>query len=270
MRIGNKSKYKIVIITALIILLIHSLIGSISVKQLLNFRAIEIIIAGVLFTVIIAFSFDTLIFTYHIIKRSFKYEEDYEGEIYKIYNYAIRVKKYGALKLQSSIDTEENKFVKDGIQLICDYVKPEDIQDVLTKDIQAKKENLYRAYNLLKMVAQVSPAFGLVGTLIGMVGVLSNIDNPQMIAINMSSALVSTLYGALISNFIAIPLMGRVKEMIDKDILKYRIIKEGIYLIGKNDTTRNVFDKMNAMLPDEKRVESPVRRITNEGNNIYE
>ncbi len=266
----SKNKYKIVIICVLLLILLHSIFGSISVKQFFNLKAFEIIISGILITVIISFSFDTLTFTLNMIKDSFVSEIDYESSIYRIYTYAVRIKKQGVLKIQPEILKEDMSFLKEAMMLVCDYVKPDDIEDILTKDINSKERNLFRAYNVLKMMAQVAPAFGLIGTLIGMVGLLSHIDNPGLIAGNMSSALVSTLYGALISNFIAVPLMGRLKEYINKRILLYKIIREGVILIGKNDSTINVFDKMNSMLPDDKRLNNPRSNMEERKKRIYE
>ena len=71
---------------------------------------------------------------------------------------------------------------------------------------------------------------------------------------NMAAALVSTLYGSLIANLIAFPFMARIQEYNEQKLLEYRMIKEGILLIASNDTTRNVFDKMNVMLSEENRV----------------
>ncbi|WP_066504882.1 motility protein A [Abyssisolibacter fermentans] len=256
----NTNKYSVIIVILLLIALTHSIFGSVSAKSFLNLQALEIIVAGVLLTIIISFSFDTLLFTVKMLKASFQDNIDYEGAIYTIYNYAIKVKKNGVLKIQHQIKHEE-AFIKKSMILVCDYVKPVDMEDILSKEIEAAENDLYRAYNVLKLVAQVAPAFGLIGTLIGMIGLLSHLNDASLLAYNMSSALVSTLYGALLANFVAVPLMGRLKELIYKRILYYKIIAAGCILIAKNDSTRNVFDKMNAMLPDDKKLQYPKQRL---------
>lgn len=256
----NNSKnrsLKIGVITFLLILICHSIFGTISFKSFINFKALELIIAGVLLSIIVSYSFETIIFTINTIKDSFNAEIDHESAIFTLYEFAIKVKKKGPLKIQSEILEHENEFVRSAMSLVCDYEKPDSIRDVLEKDIESRRAKLFKAYNVLKMISQVAPSFGLIGTLLGMVGLLSHINNPKLIMANMSSALVSTLYGALIANFIAVPLMGRVKELIDKKTLEYRIITEGTILIAKKDSVRNVFDKMNVMLPDDLRLEYP-------------
>ncbi|WDV47280.1 MotA/TolQ/ExbB proton channel family protein [Clostridiaceae bacterium M8S5] len=254
------NKYSMILIVLLIIVLIHSLIGNVSVKSLFNLGAIELIFAGVLLTIIISFSFDTLLFTVKILRKSFKDDIDYEGGIHTIYNYAIKVKKHGVIKIEPEVE-KEPEFIKNSMLLVCDYVKPNDMKDILDKEIQATENHLYRAYNVVKLIAQVAPAFGLIGTLIGMIGLLSHLNDTSLLANSMSCALVSTLYGAIVANFIAVPLMGRIKEYIYKKILYYKIIAEGCVLISKNDTTRNVFEKMNSMLPQEKKLIYPRKKL---------
>jgi len=252
----NKS-LNIGIVAVLLILLCHSILGTISLESFINIKALELILAGVCLAVIISYSFETIIFTINTIKNSFNVEIDHESDIFTLYEFAVKVKKDGALKIESEILDHENEFVTSSMSLVCDYVKPENIRDILEKDIESRRAKLFKAYNVLKMISQVAPSFGLIGTLIGMVGLLSHINSPKLIMTNMSSALVSTLYGALVANFIAVPLMGRVKELIDKKTLQYRIITEGAILIAKNDSVRNVFDNMNVMLPDDLRLQYP-------------
>ncbi len=263
-------KFRIIIITILILVLIHSILGSISWVDFININALQLILAGILLSLIISYPFKTLTSSIKLIRESFKDNIDYEVAVYKIYRYAVKVKKDGLIKLQSSIEVEEDSFIKNGMTLVCDYEKSEDIETVLNKEIYAKEVNLYRTYNVLKMIAQVAPAFGLVGTLIGMVGLLSHINQPDLIASNMATALVSTLYGALIANFIAVPLMGRVKDFIDKKMLLYKIITEGIILIAKSDSTRNVFDKMNSMLMDDEKMTYPNSTAMEGMKRLYE
>lgn len=256
----NSSKNKglnIGIITLLLIMLCHSILGSISLRSFINLKALELIVAGVFLSIIISYSFETIAFTIHTINNSFNVEIDYESDIFSLYEFAIKVKKDGVLKIQAEILSHKNEFISNAMALVCDYEKPETIRDILEKDIESRRLKIFKAYNVLKMVSQVAPSFGLIGTLIGMVGLLSHMDNPKLIMANMSSALVSTLYGALIANFIAVPLMGRVKELIDKKTLQYKIITEGTILIAKNDSVRKVFDQMNVMLPDDLRLPYP-------------
>jgi len=249
----------------LALLLLQALVGTMSFSILFNLTALQIIFAGIFISVFISFSMEVLINTINLIRASFTEEINYDDTIHKIYDLTIKIKKKGLLSIQKDIELEEDIFLKDTMILLNDYKRPEAMEDIIDNDIESRHMNLYKSYNVIKMVAHISPAFGLVGTLVGMIGLLANISQPQEIMNNMAAALVSTLYGSLIANFIAVPLMARLKEYIDQRMLQYRMIKEGILLIAKEDTARNIFDKMNVMLKEEKRLAYP-RKYNEERN----
>ncbi len=265
-----QKKLKLPVIILLTLLVFHSVIGSISLKSLWNLTALEIIFGGIFLSIIISFSFGTLVDTALMIKASFSEKTDYAHVIHKLHEISIKVKREGVLSLHSDITLESNTFLRDALILLNDYKKPEAIQDILQKDIEARQANLYRPYNVLKMVANVAPSFGLIGTLLGLIGLLSDLGQASMIMGNMASALVSTLYGGLIANFAAVPLMGRLKEYIDHHVLQYTIVMEGVLLIAQNDSPRNVFDKMNVMLKEEERLVYPKKEFNERNTTAYE
>lgn len=265
---GRNIKLIMLIIFALIML--QALLGTISYKMLFNLKAFQIIFAGISISIFVSFPMDVLINTVKEIRESFSGEVNYEDAIYKIYNLSVKVKKDGLLAIQDEIKYEEDVFLKDAMILLNDYKRTDAIEDILDNDIESRVTELYKPYNVMKMMANIAPAFGLVGTLVGMIGLLAKMNRPDEIMGNMAAALISTLYGSLVANFIAFPLMSRLQEQAEQKILKYRIIKEGILLISKEDTTRNVFDKMNVMLKEEKRLVYPREYIVERNKENYE
>lgn len=248
---------KIPIMIFFMIILFISLMTSIPLKMLFNLNAFIIIFAGILISIFISFPMDVINNTIIAIRYSFSDDIDYERTINKVYQLSVKVKKDGLLSIGQDIDYEENTFLRDGMILLNDYKKEDAIEDIMDHDIQSRYVELMKPYNVMKMVANIAPAFGLIGTLVGMIGLLTKINIPAEIMGNMASALVSTLYGSLVANFVAFPAMARIKEYNDNKLLECRMIKEGILLIAKGDSTRNVFDKMNVMLKEDKRVKYP-------------
>ena len=248
---------KIPIMVVFIIIMLQALIGTISYNLLFNLNAFQIIFAGIFISIFISFPMEVLINTVIAIRNSFTEEIDYEHTINKVYNLSIKIKKDGLLSIQDDIEYEEDSFLRDAMILLNDYKKADVIEDILSNDIESRHTELYKPYNVMKMIANISPAFGLIGTLVGMIGLLAKLNSPQEIMGNMAYALVSTLYGSLVANFIAFPLMARIQEHTEQRLLQHRMIKEGIILISKEDSTRNVFDKMNVMLKEEKRLVYP-------------
>lgn len=264
MNFGNDGRFnfknkniKIPIMLVFALIMLQGLLGTISYKILFNLNAFQIIFAGILISVFISFPMEVLINTVIAVKNSFTKDINYDKTILKVYELSVKIKKDGLLSIQEDISFEEDDFLKDAMILLNDYKKADAIEDILNNDIESRYVELYRPYNVMKMVANISPAFGLIGTLVGMIGLLANINEPQQIMGNMAYALVSTLYGSLVANFIAFPLMARIQEHNEQKLLELRMIKEGVLLIAKDDNTRNVFDKMNVMLKQEKRLIYP-------------
>ncbi|AOY75678.1 motility protein A [Clostridium formicaceticum] len=271
MKINFEGKNKkLLVIVPMILIIGQSFVSSISLKLLLNTTAVQIIFAGIFISVFISFSMTTLADTLKITKESFIEEINYAEDIYKIHSLAVKVKKDGLLSIQSDIAVEEDVFIRDGMILLNDYKKPEVIRDILEKDIESREINLLKAYHVFKMISHVAPSLGLIGTLVGLIGLLANMHQPYEIMNNMAAALVSTLYGSLIANFIAVPIMVRIKEYIDKIVLRYAMIMEGMLLIAQNDSARNVFDKMNVMLKEEHRLEYPGKRVNERNYQLHE
>jgi len=265
---GKNIKIPIMIVVGLIML--QGLMGTISYKILFNLNAFQIIFAGILIAVFISFPMEVLINTVNSIRDSFIKRVNFEETILKLYELSVKIKKDGLLSIQDDIEYEDNSFLRDAMILLNDYKRPDAIEDILNNDIESRHVELYKPYNVMKMVANISPAFGLIGTLVGMIGLLSKTNRPDEIMNNMAYALVSTLYGSLVANCLAFPLMARIQEYTEQRLLQYRMIKEGILLISKEDTTRNVFDKMNVMLKEENRLVYPREYRQERENESYE
>ncbi|AKL93792.1 flagellar motor protein MotA [Clostridium aceticum] len=271
MKINFEGKNKKLIVIVVMLLIIgQSFVSSISLKLLLNTTAIQIIFAGIFISIFVSFSMTTLTDTLRMTKESFIKEINYTEDIYKVHSLAAKVKRDGLLSIQSEINIEEDTFLRDAMILLNDYKKPEVIRDILEKDIEAREANLLKAYHVFKMISHVAPSLGLIGTLVGLIGLLANMHQPYEIMNNMAAALVSTLYGSLIANFIAVPIMVRIKEYVGKNILRYAMITEGILLIAENDSARNVFDKMNVMLKEEDRLAYPGKRADERNYQLHE
>ena len=258
-------RLKPIILGVLVLVVLQAMLGTISYQMLFNRQALQIILAGILITMIVSFSLRTLVETVQRIYHSFQEPVDYEKTIYRIYELAIEVKKNGALSIEKEIQQEKDEFMRDAVTLLCDYKRPEAMETLLDRDIASRKMHMGKSKNVMRMMAQVSPALGLIGTLVGLIGLLGNLEEMNMIMTHMAAALVSTLYGSLIANFVAVPFIARLQEYSDHQILRYTMVKEGILLIAREDTARNVFYTMNVMLKEEDRLIYPRhQQIVNE------
>jgi chemotaxis protein MotA len=171
--------------------------------------------------------------------------------IRKIISLSVEAKKNGILGLEKV--KIENPFLKKGVQLAIDGVEPELIDAVLNIDIAATTQRHENGSGMLSSAGDAAPAFGMIGTLIGLVLMLQNMDDPKAIGPSMALALLTTLYGSLLANIFLLPLADKLKYYHDEEILLKRLIVNGILSIANGDHPAVVQEKLASFLKPEFR-----------------
>lgn len=171
--------------------------------------------------------------------------------IRKIISLSVEAKKNGILGLEKV--KIENSFLKKGVQLAIDGVEPELIDAVLNIDIAATTQRHENGSGMLSSAGDSAPAFGMIGTLIGLVLMLQNMDDPKAIGPSMALALLTTLYGTLLANIFLLPLADKLRYYHDEEILLKRLIVNGILSIANGDHPAVVQEKLASFLKPESR-----------------
>lgn len=129
-----------------------------------------------------------------------------------------------------SLEKEEisNEFLAKGIRLAVDGTDPEMIDEILNEDIQVQKKKLANGRGIYEDMGEACPAFGMIGTVIGLIVIMGNLTDPSKIGPGLAVALVTTLYGALAANMFFIPISKKLKFRSSEEIRNYQIIKTGI------------------------------------------
>jgi chemotaxis protein MotA len=150
----------------------------------------------------------------------------------------------------------ENEFLKHGIQLVVDGNAPELVHKMLAKDISLAIERNEIGLNIFKAIGDVAPAMGMIGTLIGLVQMMSNMSDPKSIGPAMAVALLTTLYGAVIANTIALPIADKLAHRSNEERLNKSMILESISAIQEGLNPRMIEGLLNAYLPENKKSSS--------------
>lgn len=143
----------------------------------------------------------------------------------------------------------ESVFLKEGIQLVVDGNTPELVHKMLSKDISLAIERNETSLSVFKAIGDVAPAMGMIGTLIGLVQMMSNMDDPKMIGPAMAVALLTTLYGAVIANVIALPIADKLAHRSNEERLNKSMILESINAIQEGLNPRMIEGLLSAYLP---------------------
>jgi chemotaxis protein MotA len=155
----------------------------------------------------------------------------------------------GILALEGKVDEMEDKFLVRGVQMAVDGTDPEVIQSIMETELANLLERHETAKGMLDSLGRFAPAFGMIGTLIGLVAMLNNMDDPSKIGAGMAAALLTTLYGALLANIIFLPMAEKLAMRSSEEALSKTIIIHGVMSIQSGDNPRTVESKLLTFLP---------------------
>ncbi|MEJ8473118.1 motility protein A [Roseibium algae] len=171
--------------------------------------------------------------------------------ISEITNLGEVVRKSGPLGLEN-VDVSDTVLAK-GVQYIADGYELDFIRESMERERDLQLTRLAEGKRVFKALGDSAPAFGMIGTLVGLVQMLANMDDPAAIGPSMAIALLTTLYGALISNIICLPLCEKLDAKFDVDELNQTLIIDGVLQIRESKSPALIQEMLIAYLPDKHR-----------------
>lgn len=238
------------------VLLMWALLGSGDVTMFIDNNSI-ILVCGMTSTVIfLAFPVKNVKSLIGVVKRAVFYSSpSVQKLIEDMVSYAEVARRDGILSLESTTKDIEDPFIVRGIQMAVDGTDPELIEQVMNNDLENLAERHDAGKALLDGIGKYAPAFGMIGTLVGLVIMFSNMDDPAAIGPGMAVALLTTMYGAIIANCLALPLADRLARRSAEEVLYRTIIIKGVMSIQSGDNPRIVEQKLRTYLPPSQRAE---------------
>ena len=149
--------------------------------------------------------------------------------------------------------------------LIVDGTDPELVRNILETELVFLEERHAEGRGLYETLATYGPAFGMVGTLIGLINMLGDLDDPSTLGPSMAVALITTLYGSLLANAFAAPMAGKLKYKSAEEILVKEVVVEGLLSIQAGENPRIIEEKLKTFLPPELRDKFDDPSATSEG-----
>ncbi|MGI6552521.1 MAG: motility protein A [Clostridia bacterium] len=168
---------------------------------------------------------------------------------------ARKARREGLLALEDDMDRLDDPFFQKGVQMMVDALDPELIRDILETDIEYMRQRHETGAGVFRTWGALSPAFGMIGTLIGLIQMLAHLEDPSSLGPGMSVALITTFYGAIMANLVFIPLAGKLELRSQEEVLLKSIILEGIISIQSGMNPRILEEKLKSFLPPEPRKE---------------
>lgn len=183
-----------------------------------------------------------------------KYQED--DMIITLISFSEKARREGLLVLEDDLGDLKDDFLKKGLQLVVDGTDPEMVKGIMAREIDEVESRHDTVIRMFEDMGNLFPAWGMIGTLIGLVAMLRGLGGgggADKIGKDMAVALITTYYGSVLANGLAIPLAGKLKNRNDDEMLIKNIMLEGILSIQAGDNPRIVKDKLISFLPPSKR-----------------
>jgi len=240
------------LIGALLVLLMAILLGS-SPAMFVDMPSMLIVLGGTLFVVMSKFGIRQLGGAMKVAAKAFVFKIDTPTDtIANIVALANVARRGGLLSLENQ--EVSNKFLAEGLQLLIDGHDPEVVKATLNKDRNLTLDRHEWGQRIFIAMADVGPAMGMIGTLIGLVQMLANMDDPKSIGPAMAVALLTTLYGSLLANVICMPIADKLKLRCAEETQLRALVVDGLLAIQAGQNPRVIQGLLERYLPEGKRV----------------
>ncbi|UCX05281.1 flagellar motor protein PomA [Shewanella glacialimarina] len=217
--------------------IIGAMVTSGGIGLFIDVPSILIVVAGSLFVVMMKFNLKQFLGAIKIGLKAFMFKIDKpEDLIEQSVNMADAARKGGFLALEEA--QISNTFMQKAVDMLVDGHDGEVVRNALEKDIALTEDRHKSGVNIFKAMGDVAPAMGMIGTLVGLVAMLSNMDDPKSIGPSMAVALLTTLYGAVIANMIAIPMADKLSLRMNEELLNRNLIMDAVLAIQDGQNPR--------------------------------
>jgi chemotaxis protein MotA len=173
---------------------------------------------------------------------------DHESVVEPLVKMAEKARREGLLALESEMDTVEDPFMRRGLQMAVDGTDPDDLYDILTAEVKAKKAAAAVGTGFWTDAGGYSPTIGIIGTVIGLIHVLENLSQPDKLGELIASAFVATLWGVLSANIMFLPWGKRIKYLAAQEAGRMELIIDGVLSIQAGANPRVVATKLRSKM----------------------
>ncbi len=225
-------------------------------QSFVHIPSLAITMGGMLCATLIHFSLPQFLGIFSVVKKTIVTKIPSPSElIQNMVNFAAINRRDGALALEQEIPKLGDLFFIKGMQMLVDGQDPDAIRDLMSLEIDNLRDRHSTGKKILEFMGAAAPAFGMVGTLIGLVQMLKNMSSPDQIGAGMATALLTTFYGAFSANLIFIPLSGKLGIYSKAETISMEMIVEGVCAIAQGDNPTTIREKMQAFISQSRREE---------------
>jgi chemotaxis protein MotA len=242
------------VVIAIVMLVTSVLLGGGSIAAFWDSASVFVVVGGSLAAALISFPLPRLAGVLKVSRKVFfRRDEPLERVIADLVWLAEGARRDGLLSLEARVANVTNPFLQLGIQLAVDGTRPEATEEVLRGEIDAVATRHRDGKAVLDCMGRYAPAFGMIGTLIGLIIMLGDMSDPSKIGAGMAVALLTTLYGAIAANVVFLPFADKLGNASKHERLVMEVILRGVLAIQSGEHPRVVEQKLGVFLPQRDR-----------------
>jgi len=223
-----------------------------------NFPSVLITVGGSIAATMISHDIEQIKNVFRLTKQCFTTETVEPYALIEMFGeLAKKARREGLLALEDDMDRLPDPFFQKGLQMMVDALDPELIREILETDIEHMQYRHQIGAGVYKTWGSFAPAFGMIGTLIGLIQMLVQLDDPSALGPGMAVALITTFYGVILANLVLLPMANKLELRSQEEVLIKSIIMEGIIAIQSGMNPRILEEKLMAFLPPERKPAAP-------------
>ncbi|WP_147819881.1 motility protein A [Salidesulfovibrio onnuriiensis] len=242
------------IIAGIVILCTATFFATDSVAVFINLPGLAIVLGGTVAATFICYPLKEVMRVFGLFMTAFTAEELPIANYIKV---LVQISKEAASKgddyLEKSLKKIDNEFLRDGLQMLVDGYDKEELREIFDNRIQQYHAQETYAAGIYRTMAALSPAFGIIGTLIGLIAMMQGMgDDITRVGPGMATALTTTLYGVLFANLFYLPIANKVERRVEERTILMCVFRDGILHIKDKTPAAIITDKLKGYLPPRK------------------
>lgn len=219
-----------------------------SLLAFVDIPSVIIVIGGTITAILVMFPMEVVLGSVRIAVRTFRFRKENPLRVVDdICGLADKARRESLVALEKVALTDE--FLKKGVRMVADGSSQFQVQSLLDAEINFMKQRHRRGQAVFKGLGSAAPAFGMIGTLVGLVNMLQNLSDPNSIGPAMAVALLTTFYGAVLSNLLFLPMAKKLEERSTDEQLLLQLKMEGVLSIMNGEHPQLIREKLMAFLP---------------------
>ncbi len=216
--------------------------------------SLMIVLGGTIGAVLVTYPAGVVLKVFAVVRKAFMGRTPDNAQIIVLFEQLARkARREGLLSLESAQEELKDDFFRKGLTLVVDGREADIVQTILAAEIDATAERHQLGAEVFEKLGLYSPAFGMLGTIIGLIQMLQSLDDPSTIGPAMAIALVTTFYGALMANVVFIPVAGKLKVRSKEEAFRKEMLIQGFIALLAGDDPHVMRDKLSSLLQPSER-----------------